>query len=73
MASYYQSGEGGAALAVRFDRPFEGQHATSLWLSSPLSTQAGTNHSLKAPAGSPRPRSLCSGPTPAHAQMASLC
>jgi hypothetical protein len=42
-------------MAVRFDRPLEGQHATSLWLSSSLSTQAGAKHSLKAPAASLRP------------------
>ena len=49
MASCYQSGREGAALAVRFDRPLESQHATALWLPCSLSTQAGTKHSLKAP------------------------
>ncbi len=36
-------------MAVRFDRPLEGQYATSLWLPRSLSPQAGTKHSLKAP------------------------
>jgi hypothetical protein len=36
-------------LAVRFDRPLEGQYASSLWLPCSLSTQAGAKRSLKVP------------------------
>ena len=43
-------------MAVRFDRPLEGQYATSLWLPCSLWTQAGTNRSLKALAASLRLR-----------------
>src|SRR5260370_7582214 len=59
MASCYQSGEGGTALAVRFDRPLEGQHATSLCLSSSLSPQPAPTHSLTPrPFTSPPPPTL---------------
>jgi hypothetical protein len=69
IASYYQSGREGAALAVRFDRPFNGQHASPLWLPRSLSPQAGTKHSLKSLRRftSAAARSLRSAPASAHA------
>ncbi len=36
-------------MAVRFDRPLDGQYAASLWLPCSLSTQAGAKRSLKVP------------------------
>jgi hypothetical protein len=72
LASCCQSGREGTALAVRFDRPLEGQYAAPLWLPRSLSPQAGTNHSLKAPAAftSAAARSLRPAPASAHAQVA---
>jgi hypothetical protein len=33
-------------MAIRFDRPLEGQYSSSLWLPCSLSTQAGRKHFL---------------------------
>ena len=74
MASWCESGREGTALAIRFDRPLEGQHATALWLPCSFSIQAGTKHSLKAPPlhfGTAR--SLRSAPASAHRKWPQLC
>jgi hypothetical protein len=70
MASWCQSEREGTALAIRFDRPLEGQHTTAMWLSSSLSTQAGTKRSLKVPLHFGRGAQLALGASFSPSQVA---